>query len=110
MNTFQIHIMSGQQEVELFEMIVTVANLVHQYLAIEVEPDEVLFMNIEVDMEIDDGDGDDMPRTIPLTQTWDYMEIDEVSGDGVSVQALMEEDTDARFNEEVDKYLVSVGN
>ena len=114
MNMFQIYIMSSrssQQEVQLFEMIVNLATSVHWYLAIQVEPDEVFYMNIEVDieedMEIDDdGDGESMPRTLPLSWTWDFMELDEISGDGVLIQDLMEEDTDARFDEDLDKYLV----
>ena len=59
-------------------------------------------------MEIDEEDGENMPRTLPLSQTWDFMEIDDISGDGVIIQDLMDEDAEARFDEELDKYLVSV--
>ena len=121
MTAFQIYIMSSrsrssrssQQEVQLFEMIVNLANSVHCYLAIQVDHDEVLDMNIEVDMEedmeIDDnGDGESMPRTLPLSRTWDFMELDEISGDGVLIQYLMEEDRDARYDDDLDKYLVTI--
>ena len=74
-----------------------VSNLVQQYLAMEgLSWDEVLLVEVEVEMEIDG-----QAMTFPLTQTWSW-----VPGDGISVDSLMNEDADARFDG--DQYLVSV--
>ena len=79
----------------------TVCNLVYRYLALErlardeallVEVEEEPEVEMEVEMEIDEIDEQDM--IIPLTQTWSW-----VPGDGVSLEALMQEDADARFIE-----------
>ena len=88
----------------------TVHNLVYRYLAlerlareeellveVEEEPEVEMEAEMEVEMEIDEQD-----MIIPLTQTWSW-----VPGDGVSVEALMQEDADARFNEG-DQYRFSV--
>ena len=77
----------------------TVCSLVYRYLALErlardeellVEVEEELEVEMEVEMEIDEQD-----MIIPLTQTWSWVPD---SGDGVSVEALMEEDAAERFN------------
>ena len=98
----------NQQEDEIGDMIEdeirdmidgTMANLLHQYLAIEsFARDEVLLVEVEVEVEME-IDGQAM--LITLTQTWSWVP------DGVSVEsveALMQEDTDA----EGDQYQVSV--
>ena len=54
-------------------------------LEVEVDEDEGLVADME-ELELDEQD------IIPLTQTWSW-------GPGISVEALMEEDADARFSE-----------
>ena len=59
--------------------------------ALLVEVEEEPEVEMEVEMELDEQD-----MIIPLTQTWSWVPD---SGDGASVEALMEEDADARFSE-----------
>ena len=98
---------------QLFEMVVNLARCVHQYLAIQVQPDEVYFVNIEVDMEeaMEEAmeiDEEDLLRTLTISQTWDFWEIDDISGNGVMIQDLMDEDHEVRFDDDLDMYLVMV--
>ena len=94
---------------QLFEMIVNLASSVHRYLAIQVQPNEVMYVNIEVDMEeAMEIDEEDLLRTLPISQTWDFREINDISGDGVMIQDLMYEDCEARFDDDLDMYLVTV--
>ena len=57
-------------------------------------------------MEIDEEDEEDLP-TLPISQTWDCRELDDILGDGLMVKELMAEDQEVRFDD-LDVYLVMV--
>ena len=81
----------GEDNADIEEMIDrNVANLVQHYLAREgLARDEVLLVEVSVEMEIDG-----QARTFPLTQTWSWGP----AVYDVSVDALMQQDADARFD------------